>query len=251
MNDRMRGWMAVVYGLAAYLVAMAVLAWFVGFSGNLWVPRSVDVGPRQPWPVAFAVDAMLLALFGLQHSVMARQGFKAFWTRVVPEAIERSTFLVATSAVLVVLFVSWLPIEVPVIWNVQHPAGRALLWSGFGLGWALAVASTYLLDHFELFGLRQVHARLAGRPSAEPAFRTPLLYRRVRHPLYLGFLLGFWSVPLMTAGRLLFSTGLTLYILVGIAFEERDMVRRFGERYRRYQRQVGMLLPRWGSGGAD
>ncbi len=243
----MRGLFSFIYGLAAYTGGMASLLYFVGFSGNLLVPKSVDVGGSAPVNVAVLTDLLLLALFGIQHSVMARQGFKLWWTRVVPTVVERSTYLVATSAVLAAMFWFWVPIEAPVVWRVEHGAGVAVLWGLFGLGWLLALMSTFLINHFELFGLQQVFARLTQRALPETRFRTPLLYRYVRHPLYAGLLLGLWSVPVMTAGRLLFATGLSVYILIGIAFEERDLVQHFGERYRTYREQVGMLFPRTGS----
>jgi len=204
----------------------------------------VDVGPAATWPTALGIDLLLLALFGLQHSVMARQGFKRWWTRLVPAVVERSTYCVATCAVLALMFWCWLPITVPLVWQVENRVGVALLWGLFWTGWLIALVSTFLIDHFELFGLRQVFSRLRQRPLPEAHFRTPLLYRCVRHPLYTGFLLTFWSVPVMTAGRLLFALGFSAYILIGIAFEERDLVRQFGEHYRHYRKQVGMLLPK-------
>jgi methanethiol S-methyltransferase len=239
----MRGLFSFLYGVAAYAAGLVALLYFIGFSGNLLVPKSVDIGAVAPWAEAVGIDLALLALFGIQHSVMARRGFKQWWTRVVPAPVERSTYVVATSAVLALLFWLWIPIDAPVVWHVQSRAGRALLWSLFGLGWLLVLLSTFLINHFELFGLQQVFARLRQRSLPETEFKTPLLYRHVRHPLYLGLLLSFWSVPVMTAGRLLFALGLSAYILVGIAFEERDLVARFGERYRRYRAEVGMLLP--------
>jgi protein-S-isoprenylcysteine O-methyltransferase Ste14 len=242
----MRALLSIVYGLAAYLAFSATLLWFIGFCGNLLVPRSVDAGgPGAAWPGALATDALLLLLFGLQHSAMARRGFKACWTGVVPPIVERSTYVVASSLVLALMMACWTPIASPVVWHVDGP-GAALLWTGFGIGWAVVALSTFLLDHFELFGLRQAFSALAQRPVPAAEFRTPLFYRHVRHPLYLGFLIAFWSVPLMTAGHLVFSLGMSAYILVGIAFEERDLVAQFGERYRAYRRHVGMLLPRIG-----
>jgi methanethiol S-methyltransferase len=240
----MRGLLSFLYGVAAYVAGVATLLYFIGFSGNLLVPKSVDVGTSAPWLEALGIDLLLLALFGVQHSVMARRGFKRWWTRVVPPAVERSTFLVATCVVLALMFRFWLPIEAPVVWQVEQNAAVALLWGLFGLGWLLMLFSTYLINHFELFGLQQVFARLTQRALPEAQFRTPLLYRYVRHPLYVGLLLSLWSVPVMTAGRLLFALGFSVYILIGIAFEERDLVRQFGERYRTYREQVGMLIPR-------
>lgn len=244
MESALRALFSLVYGVAAYLACQAALLYFVGFSSNLLVPKSVDVGGAAPWPWALGVDLLLITLFGLQHSVMARRGFKRWWTRVVPAVVERSTYGVATCAVLALLFWCWVPIAAPVVWRVEHRAGVALLWGLFATGWVLALLSTFLINHFELFGLQQVFARLTRRAQPEARFTTPLLYRYVRHPLYAGLLLGLWSVPIMTAGRLLFALGFSAYILIGIAFEERDLIRQFGERYGRYRAQVGMLIPR-------
>ena len=240
----MRGLLSFLYGVAAYVACLGVLLYFVAFSAGLFVPRSVDIGIDAPWYQALGIDVLLLTLFGLQHSVMARRGFKRWWTRVVPPAIERSTYVVATCAALALLFRFWIPIRTPVVWHVDNDWGVGLLWSLFGVGWLLVLVSTFLLNHFELFGLQQVFARMTRRAVPDAGFRTPLLYRYVRHPLYLGLLLGLWSVPVMTAGRSVFALGLTLYILIGIAFEERDLLQQFGERYRAYRVQVGMLIPR-------
>jgi methanethiol S-methyltransferase len=240
----MRGLLSFLYGVAAYVACLAALLYFIAFSGNLLVPRSVDDGTTVSWHQSLGIDVLLLALFGIQHSVMARRGFKRWWTRVVPPAVERSTYVVATCVVLVLLFRFWVPIKTPIVWQVDHGLGVGVLWSLFGVGWLLVLVSTFLLNHFELFGLQQVFARMTQRAMPEAEFRTPLLYRYVRHPLYVGLLLGLWSVPVMTAGRLLFALGLTLYILIGIAFEERDLLQHFGERYRVYREQVGMLIPR-------
>jgi protein-S-isoprenylcysteine O-methyltransferase Ste14 len=239
----MRGLLSFLYGVAAYLACLATLLYLIGFSGNLLVPKSVDLGGGAPGIEALGTDLLLLALFGVQHSVMARRGFKRWWTRVVPPSVERSTYMVATCAVLALVFRFWVPIEAPVVWQVEHRAGVALLWGLFGLGWSLVLVSTFLIDHFELFGLRQAIASLTRRTPPETRFKTPLLYRYVRHPLYAGLLLSFWSGPVMTAGRLVFALGLSAYILIGIAFEERDLLQQFGERYRQYREQVGMLIP--------
>lgn len=242
----MRALFSSIYGVAAYLVSMSTLLYFAGFSANVGVPKSVDSGPGAPWAVAVGTDVLLLLLFGVQHSVMARQRFKRWWTRTVPPAVERSTYIVATSLVLGLLCWAWVPIATPVVWHVAPRGAAALLWGLHALGWVLAVASTYLINHYELFGLQQSSAPLRRRSTTESRFATPLLYRCVRHPLYAGFLLTFWSVPVMTAGRLLFALGLSAYVLIGIRLEERDLLQRFGATYRRYRQRVGMLLPRLG-----
>lgn len=239
----MRGPLAFLYGVAAYLAGLVALLYLIGFSGNLLVPKSVDSGPAGPWGTALGLDLALLALFGIQHSVMARPGFKRWWGRFVPLTVQRSTFVLATCAVLALMFWLWLPIRAPVFWQVHGDAGVRLVWGLFGLGWSLALVSSFLINHFELFGLQQVFARLKGLPPADPRFETPLLYRYVRHPLYAGILLSLWAVPVMTAGRLLLAAGFSAYIFVGVAFEERDLLLQFGERYRSYRAQVGMLLP--------
>jgi len=245
-----RALLSSLYGLAAYLAFTATLAWFVGFSGNLLVPKTVDVGGAPGSMLeALAVDALLLLLFGVQHSVMARRSFKRWWTRIVPRDLERSTFVVASSVVLVAVMWLWIPVGTPVAWRVGNAVAVAAIWTLFALGWVVAMLSTFLLDHFELFGLRQSFSGLIKRPAPDAAFRTPLLYRHVRHPLYLGFLLTFWAVPVMTLGHLLLAFGLSAYTLAGIAFEERDLVLQFGERYRSYRQHVGMLLPRLGGPG--
>jgi protein-S-isoprenylcysteine O-methyltransferase Ste14 len=236
--------LAFLYGLITYFAGVGALAYFIGFSCNLLVPKSVDFGPAGTPAVALGVDVLLLSLFAVQHSVMARPAFKRWWTRIVPSPVERSTYLLATSVVLALLFWQWQPIPDPTIWSVESAVVARLLWMTFCAGWAMTLVSTFLINHFELFGLQQVFARLTGRTLPAPEFRTPLFYRYVRHPLYLGILLGLWSVPIMTAGHLLLSTGLSGYIAIGIWFEERDLLAAFGERYHRYRAQVGMLLPR-------
>ena len=241
----MRKLLSVGYGLAAYVASLATMLYLVGFSGDLVGPAPTGTGAATtPWGEALAIDLLLVAAFGVQHSVMARRGFKSRWTRIVPASVERSTYLLATCAVLALLFALWVPIDAPVVWRIEQRAVVALLWGLFALGWLVALLSTFLIDHLELFGLRQVFALAAERDAPEAHFRTPLLYRHVRHPLYAGLLLAFWSVPVMTAGRLVFALGFTAYVLIGIAFEERDLLRQFGERYRAYREQVGMLVPR-------
>lgn len=242
------GLLVVLYGGVAYAIFLATFVYAAGFVGNVLVPKSIDVGmppgaAGQPPGLSLLVDVALLGLFAVQHSVMARPGFKRWWTRLVPKAAERSTFVLFASASLILLFTQWRPFD-SVVWNLSGgPVAMALV-AACAAGWALVLAATFQIDHFELFGLRQVWQRFMGRSAAAPTFRTPLLYRHVRHPIYLGFILAFWCTPVMSAGHLLFAVATTGYILVGIWFEERDLVAQFGQRYRDYRAQVGMLLPR-------
>ncbi len=239
----MPGILMSLYGVVTYAFFFATFLYMIGFVGNLPLPKTVDSGVAGPVAEAVIVNLLLIGLFGLQHSVMARPAFKRWWTRIVPEPMERSTFVLATTLVLVLLLWQWRPITEPLVWNVEQAAAIIAIKVVFWGGWAVLLLSTFLLNHFELFGLRQVYARLRGQTLPVQQFRTPLLYRHVRHPIYFGFLLSFWATPQMTAGHFLFALGNTIYIFIGIYFEERDLVAHFGDRYRRYREQVNMLLP--------
>jgi protein-S-isoprenylcysteine O-methyltransferase Ste14 len=230
------------YGVVCYLVFLGTFLYAVGFIGNFGVPQSLDGPPSAPLGVALAVDVGLLTLFALQHSVMARRWFKAWWTKIVPAAAERSTYVLFSSLALVLLFSQWQPLGGSV-WSVESDAGRAVLLALFAFGWSLVLVCTFLINHFDLFGLRQVWLELRGRPYAHVPFATPGPYRLVRHPLYVGWLFAFWMTPTMTFAHLLFAVATTAYILLAIQFEERDLVREHGDTYERYRREVPMLVP--------
>jgi methanethiol S-methyltransferase len=230
------------YGALSYLIFFGTFLYAIGFIGNLWVPTSLDGPPRDPWPLALAVNTALLGLFAVQHSVMARPWFKRRWTRLVPRPIERSTYTLFSSLALILLFWQWRPLG-GTVWSVEDPAGQALLYALFAFGWGLVLVSTFLIDHFDLFGLRQVWLHLIGTPYTAREFREPWLYRYVRHPLYVGWFFAFWMTPTMTASHLVFALATTAYILIAIQFEERDLVREHGEAYEDYRRRVPMLLP--------
>jgi methanethiol S-methyltransferase len=231
------------YGVLSYLVFLVTFVYAIGFLGNVVVPKSLDSPAADPWPTALAIDLALLSLFALQHSVMARQGFKRQLTRLVPAAAERSTYVLASSLALLLLFWQWRPLG-GVIWNVQHDAARIALYGGFGFGWVLVLGATLVINHFDLFGLRQTWRAFRSQPQAPLAFTTPVLYRIVRHPLYVGWLFAFWSTPTMTVTHLLFATVTTAYIVIAIQFEERDLMRAHPE-YAQYRQQVPMLVPAW------
>jgi protein-S-isoprenylcysteine O-methyltransferase Ste14 len=231
-----------LYGLACYLIFFGTLLYAVGFIGNLVVPYTLDGEPFMPVGQAAAIDVALLLLFAIQHSVMARQWFKERWTLIVPQTLERSTYVLLSSVALIILFRFWQPIG-GVIWSVENLKGRLVLLSLFASGWLLVLVSSFLINHFDLFGLRQVWLYLIGRPYSALPFATPVLYRVVRHPLYVGWLLVFWMATTMTIAHLLFSLATTAYIVMAIQFEERDLIDIHGDAYRRYKRTVPMLIP--------
>ena len=232
-----------VYGGLAYLVFLATFLYAIAFVGGLGVPRQLDGVPDTPLLTALAIDAGLLAVFAFQHSIMARPWFKERWTQIVPWTIERSTFVLAASLALILLFWQWRPLG-GVVWEVQHAAGRAVLWTLFAAGWGLVLVATFMINHFDLFGLRQVWLPLIGKPYTRIGFTTPGPYRLVRHPIYLGFVLAFWMTPTMTLAHLVFAVTTTAYILIAIQFEEHDLVKEYGSTYRNYRQRVPMLLPR-------
>lgn len=231
------------YGVVSYAIFFATFLYAIGFVGNFAVPTTLDGAAAMPFWQAFAVNTGLLGLFALQHSVMARPAFKSWWTRIIPPAAERSTYVLLSSLALIAMFVHWQPMG-GVVWQVSDPAGQAVLYGLFGLGWAIVLVSTFLINHFDLFGLRQVWLHLTGRPYTALKFGTPWLYRYVRHPLYVGWFLAFWATPCMTAAHLLFAVMTTVYILIAIRLEERDLVAFHGEDYVNYRKRVPMLVPR-------
>jgi protein-S-isoprenylcysteine O-methyltransferase Ste14 len=235
--------LTIGYGVACYVAFLAAFLYAIAFVGNFVVPRTVDVGVSAPIGEAVVVNLLLLGLFAAQHSVMARPGFKRWWTRFVPHSIERSTFVLVASSILFLLYWQWRTMPA-VVWDVTSPAGRLALHVLFWFGWTIALAATFMINHFDLFGLRQVYLAWRGQPYTDLGFRTFLLYRLVRHPLMLGFIIAFWATPTMTAGHLLYALATTGYILIALQLEERDLVAALGNPYRDYQRRVAMLIPR-------
>lgn len=237
--------LALLYGFLCYVVFLFAFVYAIGFVGNLVVPKSIDSGEAGAFWPSLLVNLGLLGLFAVQHSVMARPGFKRWWTRFVPEPVERSTYVLFASLALLLLYWQWRPLP-EVVWSVEHEVGRAVLWALFGLGWGLVLLSTFMISHAHLFGVKQVHAFWRRKQPASPGFQTPGLYRHMRHPIMAGFFVAFWATPAMTVGHLVFALATTGYILIAVQLEERDLVRAFGERYEAYRRQVPMFVPRPG-----
>jgi protein-S-isoprenylcysteine O-methyltransferase Ste14 len=233
---------AFLYGLAAYLVFFVTILYAIGFVTGLVVPKTIDTGDVVPLMEAVIVNVLLMSLFAVQHSVMARKQFKRWWTQYVPAPVERSTYVLFASLALLLLFWQWRPIPT-VLWQIDNPQAALAVTGLSFVGWLMVFFSTFLINHFELFGVHQVVNNLAGRAMPAPRFKTPVLYKVVRHPIYLGFIIAFWLAPTMTAGHLLFAAVTTAYIFVGIALEERDLVELFGDEYRRYRDRVAMIVP--------
>jgi protein-S-isoprenylcysteine O-methyltransferase Ste14 len=236
------GALAFAYGLICYVVFLVSFLYAIGFVGNFLTPTGIDMGSAEPVGRAVPVNVALLSLFAIQHSVMARIGFKRWWTRIVPASIERSTYVLLTSLILLIIFWKWQPIP-ELVWSISNPTARMFLHGVTAIGWGTVLVSTFLIDHFDLFGLRQVMLRLRGQPYTPLLFRATSLYRHVRHPLLLGFVIAFWSTPDMSWGHLLFAAATTGYMLIGIQLEERDLCEMHGDSYRRYRSRVPMIFP--------
>jgi methanethiol S-methyltransferase len=234
--------LALLYGIACYLIFFATFLYAIGFVSDIVVPKAIDSNPTGSLGESLLIDALLLGVFAVQHSVMARPAFKRWWTHFVPWTIERSTYVLFASLALILLFWQWRPIGGE-IWRVENETARYALWTLCAIGWTIVLVATFMINHFDLFGLRQVYLYFAGQPYTPLKFGTPFFYKYVRHPLYLGFIIAFWATPHMTATHLLFALATTAYILIAIQFEEHDLVESIGEPYREYRRRVPMILP--------
>ncbi len=241
---------AFVYGVGAYGIFFLTFLYLIGFLGNLIVPRSIDVGPAAGMTTALLVNFALIALFGIQHTVMARPEFKEKWTKIIPKSIERSTYVLITSLLLILLYWQWRPMTGTVIWEAEAAWAQTVLWAVFFGGFGIVLLSTFIIDHFDLFGLRQVWLNMRQKEYTSSGFKVTFFYKFVRHPLYVGWIMSFWGTPRMTLGHLLFAVGMTAYIMIAIRYEERDLVRFLGEDYAKYREKVPMLIPRFGKGHA-
>jgi protein-S-isoprenylcysteine O-methyltransferase Ste14 len=239
---------AVLYGVACYAIFFLTFLYLVGFLSNLLVPRSVDVGPAAATLTALTINFALIALFGIQHTVMARPAFKEKWTKIVPESIERSTYVLIASLILILLYWQWRPMTGQVIWEAEAAWAQYLAWAVFFGGFGIVLLSTFIIDHFDLFGLRQVWLNLRHKAYTHPGFKVTFFYKFIRHPLYVGWILAFWATPRMTLGHLMLAVGMTAYILIAIRYEERDLAQILGDDYVQYREKVPMLIPRFGKG---
>lgn len=241
-GNRMMKFIGLLYGVAAYFTFFATILYAIGFVSGLVVPKTIDTGPNSSATEALVVNLLLMTVFAVQHSLMARRGFKQWWTQFVPKPIERSTYVLLASLTLDLLFWQWRAMPA-IVWQINDPNTAVTVVTVSLVGWTIVFTSTFLINHFELFGLHQVASNLAGQDMPTPRFRTPLYYKFVRHPIYLGFIIAFWAAPVMSVGHLLFAAVTTAYIFVGIFLEERDLVDLFGDEYRNYKKRVSMLLP--------
>lgn len=233
----------LAYSLVSYVFFLLVFIYLMGFIATIGVPKGIDTGiSALSWPWAIAMDVLLITLFAVQHSGMARNRFKTWWLRYVPAPIERATYVLFTSLVLALMYWLWQPISITV-WDIQSPLATLLLTGAYWLGWIVVLVATFLISHFELFGIKQALDSVKQSPPSDVSFKTPLLYKLVRHPMYFGLLLAFWATPHMSVGRLVFAVTCTLYIVIGTRLEEKDLVALFGDHYRRYQQRIGMLIP--------